>query len=285
MDFGLELMQTDPKFPVEAAHEFRADNLRDIAAAVGLSEQDVSGNFQNLGFAAALMCQTPKKDFCKMRQRNFIDHPVRKTFREWLRCAILAGVFERKHPGVAVSLERLEVYVQSANWKGKRWPFVNPLVEAQCLIIMMEAGLKSPQQVQEELPDGVSIEELYTLYAEAKARAENHGLDFSNADVTRPTISKGPPGQVTPTPQAKLALAGGGGEVPPAPKVANPVRGNGEAKLTRAAAGCVLDDFTAPEPEPDEAAARAYPLPFRQSPQSRQATMTLVAAQGDGRPP
>jgi capsid protein len=235
MEYGMELMQTDPKFPIEAAHDFRQDNLRDVAVATGMSYQDLSGDFQNLGFAAALMCQTPKQDYCKMRQRNFIDHPVRKTFREWLRASILAGVFDEKYPGADITIDNLEDYVQSATFKGKRWAFVNPLVQAQTLIILMEAGIVSPQQVQDQLPDGVSIEQLYTLFAEAKDEEQKHGLDFSNADVTRPTISKGEPGQTVPTPQNADGNAEDGEPAKPAKtKVANPVRvKNGDIRRTR----------------------------------------------------
>jgi len=219
LDYGLELMQTDPKFPIEAAHEFRQDNQRDIAVASGVSYQDVSGDFQNLGFAAALMCQTPKQDYCKIRQRNFIDHPVRKTFREWLRNAILSGIFERKY-GVQMELTRLEDYVQSAKWKGKRWAFVNPLVQAQTLIILMEANIISPQQVQDQLPDGVPVETLYTLIAEAKAEAKKRGIQVDTFDVTRPTISKGEPGQTVPDPLDD----GDNAQPTPKTKPGNPVR-------------------------------------------------------------
>ena len=216
MDYGLSLMQTDPKFPIEAAHEFRQDNQRDIAVASGTSYQDVSGDFQNLGFAAALMCQTPKQDYCKIRQRNFIDNACRPLFREWLRSTILSGRFEEKYPDLNISILQLEDYVQAANFKGKRWAFVNPLVQAQTLIILMEAGVMAPQQVQDQLPDGVSIETLYTMIAEAKSEQEKHGLDFSDQDVTRPTISKGEPDQSVPKPNESSA--------PAKTRPANPVR-------------------------------------------------------------
>ena len=57
--------------------------------------------------------------------------------------------------------------------KDMSWAFVNPLVQAQTLILLMEAQIMSPQQVQDELPDGVAIEDLYAMIADAKAEAEN----------------------------------------------------------------------------------------------------------------
>ena len=162
------------------------------------------------------MCQTPKQDYCKIRQRNFIDNACRPLFREWLRSTILSGRFEEKYPDLNISILQLEDYVQAANFKGKRWAFVNPLVQAQTLIILMEAGVMAPQQVQDQLPDGVSIETLYTMIAEAKSEQEKHGLDFSDQDVTRPTISKGEPDQSVPKPNESAT--------PAKTRPANPVR-------------------------------------------------------------
>ena len=222
--FGMELMQTDPKFPIEAAHEFRQDNLRDIAVGAGVRYQDVSGDFQNLGFAAALMCSTPAQDNYKVRQKNFIDCVVRPIFRVWLRCAIMSGVFDRKYPGLDISIAKVEEYVQSAWFKGKRWAFVNPLVQAQCLIIMLEAGIMSPQQVQDQLEDGVSIEKLYTMLEEANDEQKKHNLNYAEVDVTRPTVSKGDPGEAQATPAEAAA--------PAKTKPANPVRARGVTPLT-----------------------------------------------------
>ena len=220
LNYGLELMQTDPKFPIEAAHEFRQDNLRDIAVGSGVRYQDVSGDFQNLGFAAALMCSTPAQDNFKVRQRNFIDCGARPIFRQWLRCSIMSGVFEKKYPGIDISITLLEQYVQKAHFKGKRWAFVNPLVQAQTLIIMLEAGIMSPQQVQDQLEDGVNVEDLYTMIEEANDEQEKHGVYFGDADVTRPTISKGEPGQTVERPEDQTGTP----PATPTTKPGNPVR-------------------------------------------------------------
>ena len=226
LPFGLELMQTDPKFPIEAAHNFRLDNLRDIAVGAGVRYQDISGDFQNLGFAAALMCSTPAQDNFKARQRNFIENVIEPTFEEWARAAILSGVFDRKYGDTEILMSRLDDYIDAARFKGRRWPFVNPLVQAQCLIIMLEAGLMSPQQVQDELPDGISIEDLHVQIAEAREDEARHGLNFQPVDVTRPTISKGEPGETKPTPQEQVDA-----QPPPKTRPANPVRGRGRISM------------------------------------------------------
>jgi capsid protein len=228
LPYGLELMQTDPKFPIEAAHEFKMDGLREVAVANGIRYQDISGDFQNLGFAAALMCSGPAQDNYMVRQQNFLDSAVRPTFEKWLRSTILSGRFEKKYPGISVSISKLEDYVEAAEFQGRRWEFVNPLVQAQTLIIMLEAGIVSPQQVQKLLPYGKSIEDLYTEIGEANEDQATHGLYFGDADVTRPTISKGEPGEVKPKPEEQNNLEPN----KPKTKLANPVRAARQRRFT-----------------------------------------------------
>jgi hypothetical protein len=61
---------------------------------------------------------------------------------------------------------------------------------------------------------------LYTQIEEANLEQAKHGVYFGDADVTRPTISKGEPGEVKQTPEEQS------GTPPPVPKTkpANPVR-------------------------------------------------------------
>lgn len=221
LEWGQEAKILDPQFPVEAAHEFRQDNLRDIAAGSGTTYQHISGDYQNLGFIAGLMCQQPFQRYMRIRQNHFIEN-LRKLFREWLRNAILKGYFDRK--GVDVEMSRLEEYVEAAKFKGQQWEFVNPLVQAQALIILCEAGHISRQQVQDMLPRGLRLKKLVAALENEAKMLEDAGLQYDDSDVTRPTISKGEPGQTVPQ-------AGEGGEQAPAKqRPANPVR---RAKVAR----------------------------------------------------
>lgn len=222
---GYQLKQADPRFPIEAAHEFRQDNSRDIAIGAGVSYQHATGDFQNLGFIAGLMCQIPFQDNCKVRQKNISDGGVDEVFRRWLKSAIMTGYFEKQ--GVLVPISRFEEICEAAHFKGKRWPFVNPLVQAQALILLNEAGHYTRQQVQDELPHGVSFEKLVQMLKNEKAELEQNGLNLDEIDVTRPTISKGEPGATVPNPTE--SGDGGAAKVPEKTKTANPLRGDHSA--------------------------------------------------------
>jgi len=220
LPYGVEAKMLAPPFPGEHTHEFGLDCHREVAIATGVSYQHASGDYQNLGFIAGLMCQIPFQDWCKIRQKHHIGTWVAKVFREALRAAIKSGWFDRR--GYDLKLSRLDEYCEAANFKGKRWAFVNPLVQAQTLILLMEAQIMSPQQVQDQLEDGISIEDLYTRIAEAKAEGEKHGIGLvgeDGADATRPAMQNGDPGKADPEPSAADSV-----QPPAKTKTSNPVR-------------------------------------------------------------
>jgi capsid protein len=196
---GVKAKVLAPEFPTSESHDFRLDNHRLVAVATGASYQHASGDFQNLGFIAGLMCQIPFQDWCRIRQQHLKETWLFRLLRESLRAAIASGWFDRRGFDF-IQLSKLDDYIDAADFKAKRWAFVNPLVQMQTLILALEAGIMPPQQVQDELPNGVCVEDLYSMYATAKTEASKHGLDFSAADPTRPSVAKGVPGQAVENP-------------------------------------------------------------------------------------
>jgi capsid protein len=219
LPYGEELMQTDPKFPLEASVHFKKDNLMEAATGVGQAYDAISGDYQNLGFSAARLSQQAPRQNYRRRQAHFKNSICRPEFREWLRSSIMAGVFD-------IPISRLEEIVNSAHFQGVRWESANPLQDVQATILEYESGFKSEQQIQDEMEDGQDLSSLYAQREEAKALQEKHGLNFEDEDVTKPTISKGEPAQTVPK-------ANEASQPPPKTRPANPVRrGRGVSETT-----------------------------------------------------
>lgn len=198
---GMTLKQGDPRFPIEAAHEFRNDNLRDISTGTFGSYQQLSGDYQNLGFIAGLMSQQAFHRNIRVRQRSFAED-LRTLFRNWLKSAILKGYFDKR--GVYLAFTRLEEYVDAATFKGQQAEFVNPLVQAQALILLEESGHMSRQGVQDALPNGMKVDKLFKQIAQEKKEAEEAGLDLSPEPAepagapAKPGTEDGQPGDLPP---------------------------------------------------------------------------------------
>ncbi len=225
---GYELKQADPKFPIEGAHEFRQDNSRDIAIGTGVAYQHATGDFQNLGFIAGLMCMIPFHEYAKVRQNNLIDGGLDAIFAEWLRSCLMVGYFE-KHHGIEISLGRLEEILTCAHFKGRGFPFVNPVVQAQALILLHNNGHLTRQQVQDALPDGMTVEKV----AEDLKNEQEEFKDIvlpGQGDMTRPNAEDGgeepqPPAKSKPGNPLRSRSRGG---IDPMTQVALEMSVNGE---------------------------------------------------------
>ncbi|MDE2019837.1 MAG: phage portal protein [Patescibacteria group bacterium] len=217
---GMSLKWADPKFPIEAAHDFRLDNLRDVSTATVGSYQQVTGDYQNLGFIAGLMSQQAFQRNMRVRQKSLIED-LRRLFRDALKSSIKSGYFEKR--GQEILITRLEEYVDAARFKGQNWPFINPLVEMQTLILGSEAGHLTRQQVQDRLENGMKFSELKAVLEQEMKELDKAGLPYAHEMAANPMISKGgalPPGTEKPEPSG---LADGGSAQPtPKSKVARP---------------------------------------------------------------
>jgi lambda family phage portal protein len=217
---GFSLKQADPRFPIEAAHEFRLDNLRDVSTATVGSYQQVTGDYQNLGFIAGLMSQQAFQRNMRVRQKSLIED-LRRLFRDALKSSIMAGYFDKR--GQNISIMQIEEYVDAAKFKGQQWPFINPLVEMQTLILGCEAGHLTRQQVQDQLPSGMKFSELKAVLEQEMKDLDAAGLPFGKEEATEPGISKQgdePPGGDKPIPCE--SDDGGKAKAPSKSKVARP---------------------------------------------------------------
>ena len=224
LEWGFKMKVLDPKFPVEAAHEFRLDNNKEIATASGVSYSDMTGDYQSLGYIAAQMSMRPSRDNYMMHQANVIDVVILEVFEAWLKNSINFGVFD-------FDQDRIEEIVDAAYFKGKRWPFTDPLREEQALILAENAGHVSPQGVQEMLPDGRDYADVVAERGEAKTLLEAYDLPISAAPTevaeriteTGAIPGDGPPDEPTDPEEPQKPNAGGGAKVPPKTRPAKPV--------------------------------------------------------------
>ncbi len=220
---GYKMKTVGSEFPNANQAEFRQKNGEDVALATGISAQHATGNFQNLGFMAALMCQEPFQRFCRIRQKNHVDGRLDRIFREWTISCIKKGIFDDE--GITISMSKLDDYCDAAHFKGAGFPFINPLVQAQAIILLCESGHITRQQAQDMLPDGMSFEKILRNLKKEKDELAINGLNYGDVDATRPTMGKGEPGQTVAAPSAAGTAPGGSADIPPKTKTSNPVRG------------------------------------------------------------
>ena len=237
LPWGYEAKVLAPEFPIAAAHDFIQDLLREIAVGTDVPFQELSGDYQNLGFMAALSCKQPFQRKMRVRQ-NVMKEPLRRIYKNCLKQSILFGWFDKNCPAEVadkILLSRLDEFVAAHEFKAQQFEFINPLVQMQGLIIGNESQHLTDQQVQDALPRGQKIEKHYVQLARERKMKLKLGLPL-NEEVTEPQINKegdAPPG--TTKPEADELNADGSAKTTPAPKVSRPKSRSMRGATVRAA--------------------------------------------------
>jgi len=215
LPWGYEAKVLAPEFPIEAAHEFIQDLLREIAVGTDVPFQELSGDYQNLGFMAALSCKQPFQRKMRVRQ-NVFKEDLRRIFKNALRQSIMIGWFDRNcEPALAdkILLSRLDEFVDAHEFKAQQFEFINPLVQMQGLIIGNDSKHLTDQQVQDALPRGQKIEKHYLQLARERKMKLKLGLPLNEEPAEPDPNSKPEPGELE---------EGGAGATPASQKVGKP---------------------------------------------------------------
>ena len=222
MNWGEELMQTSANFPVEAAHEFRSDNDHEAAVGAGVAYTEWTGRFDNMGFMAARLSRMPSQQNYRVRQQDMIEQVVRPELREQLRAGIMTGE-------IPLPMKRLDEFVMAANFIGTRWESANPLADMQTMVLGIGEGILTRQQVQNALPDGLTVEEMCAAIASEDEMLADHGIVIGEEQATAPTLAEAPAtAPKTPGKDDDTIAA------PSKKRPANPVRrnnGNGHSRI------------------------------------------------------
>lgn len=219
LPYGQKPFLVDPKFPVEAAPQFKKDSLRAVAAGSGTAYHMIGQDLEGVNFSSGRLGENQFHDSCKILQELFISNYVTPHFEEALKSAMLSGRVKRP-------ISRLEEFYAAAYFHGRRWPYVNPLQDAQADILRIEAGLDSRSHVISESDRGGDVHQVNSEIASDKKCDEDHDLDFTSADPTKPDVKKGVPGEGVENPES-------GTEPPPKKGGKQTIKSrNGHAKRT-----------------------------------------------------
>lgn len=174
---------------------FMKTNLRAIAAGMGLTYEQLTGDLSNVNFSSIRAGLNEFQRRCTADQeQTLVFQMCRPVWSRWNREAVLAGVLNA--PGFALNPRpwlRVEHIAQG-------WRYVNPKDEVEADIKAIRAGLNSRRRVVSG--GGTDVEVLDREIAEDNKRADGLGLILDSDP--RKTQTAGAPGQ-KPEPQKEAA--------------------------------------------------------------------------------
>src|SRR5262249_48398909 len=124
------------------------------------------------------------------------DPSLQDIFAAWLPCGILTEMV------VGVLMSQKSLVIKNTRWKGRGFPYVDPVKEVQSTLNAIDGGLTTRRRALEE--QGMELEEVYQELAEEKELQEELGLVFGN-----PAFKSG-----VPSPETEIAAEEPGAETP-----------------------------------------------------------------------
>lgn len=163
----------DVKFsaPVDVGGSFEAftrQQLRAVAAALGVTYEALSGDYSQVNYSSARMAHHNFLRRVRAVQELVAHQLCRPLFRRWLEMAALSGAVDASgfadRPGDFLAAE----------WVGPSLPTIDPNREIAASVAAIRAGLKPRSTAIIEI--GGDPETVDRLLAEDKARADGLGL-------------------------------------------------------------------------------------------------------------
>jgi lambda family phage portal protein len=185
---GWDAFALDPKHPKEAFQFFVKANLKMIASGLGCSYVDLANDLEAVSFSSIRQGNNLANEVWFALQGFTGEHFCRPVYLAWLKNAFLAGALD----GVkAKDLQKLT----NPTWRGRGFPYVNPLQDAQAALLEIRGGLATYSGKLAER--GEDFEEfLATRQWENEAIAEA-GLSFDLSSIA-PTVNGAPPPEKKP---------------------------------------------------------------------------------------
>jgi lambda family phage portal protein len=171
LDPNITFKPYDPTHPTDAYPEFVKSQLRQIASGAGVPYNDLANDLEGVNFSSIRSGLIEARFGYMKDQVTIADQFMRPWFESWLPYAILSGQLK-------VDIMRLQAIKDGACWKGRRWPWVDPMKDVEANVLAIQSGLTSRGRVISENEDGADIEEIFEELAEEKEMAEEAGLEF-----------------------------------------------------------------------------------------------------------
>lgn len=167
---GEDITLATPAGDSASAEIFIRVALRAIAAGLGLTFEQLTGDMTGVNYSSARVALLEFRRLCEQFQRQvMIFQFCQPFFNAWLDAAVIGGSLIL--PGYA---QNPRPY-RKVDWHPPRWDWVSPKDDIAAERLMMEACIKSPQRVINEMGD--DMEQVYGEIAAAKKLATSQGVN------------------------------------------------------------------------------------------------------------
>lgn len=175
LPMGVSYKVHSAEHPTSAYPAFIKSCLRSIASGLGVSYNSLASDLEGVNYSSIRAGLLEEREEWKSIQNWFIETVIEPVFDEWLQLSLLSGLLTMPN-GAALPAVKLDKF-RAADWKPRRWQWVDPEKDVDANIKAIANGFTSRRAV---IAEGAGdIEDVDADIAEDEAMEKRRGLLFA----------------------------------------------------------------------------------------------------------
>lgn len=142
---GTTFTPNESKYPNEVFGPFVKSTLQRIGSGWGVSYHSLGNDLEGVSYSSIRSGTLDERDRWSDDQEWFISTFLEPIYKIWLRQALLSGAITMPN-GSSLPLSKFDKFV-AHEWQPRRWEWVDPKGDIEAKILMVKAGLMSPQDL------------------------------------------------------------------------------------------------------------------------------------------
>ncbi|WP_194761641.1 phage portal protein [Pantoea ananatis] len=169
---GQDIKSVNPNAGVDGINDFVNNLMNQISMSLGITKMNLMGDTSNASFSAAKLADRLQQTTFKTRSNAMISRVLKKIYANWLANELL----NNSKLGRFSDFDNLVVahYIPVKNTS------IDPVKDAQYEIMLLDAGLKSKQQIIHEM--GYSPDVVFKQIEEEKSHGSEQEQQTGNED-------------------------------------------------------------------------------------------------------
>lgn len=176
---GVTFQPHESKYPNETFGPFVKTALQRVATGWRVAYVSLANDLEGVNYSSIRSGVLEERDRWMADQEWFINVFMEPVYRAWLQMALVSGAITMPN-GSALPASKLQKF-SAHQWQARRWEWVDPKGDMEAKILMVKAGLMSPQDLA--AAQGYDFDDVVASIAAAQATAAEYGVQLTAYDA------------------------------------------------------------------------------------------------------
>jgi lambda family phage portal protein len=176
---GVTFQPHESKYPNETFGPFVKTALQRVATGWRVAYVSLANDLEGVNYSSIRSGVLEERDRWMADQEWFINVFMEPVYRAWLQMALVSGAITMPN-GSALPASKLQKF-SAHQWQARRWEWVDPKGDMEAKILMVKAGLMSPQDLA--AAQGYDFDDVVASIAAAQVTAAEYGVQLTAYDA------------------------------------------------------------------------------------------------------